>query len=113
MILGRVVGFVWATRKDARLRAGKLLVVAPYGWYDPPHPSGHLVAVDNLDAGLGDDVVVCLGAPARWQQGGVNLPVEAAVMAVVDRCDLSRAELGRGRPFAWLGGRPPERVEWT
>src|SRR5262249_57165727 len=33
MILGRVVGFVWATRKHARLERGKLLVVEPYGWY--------------------------------------------------------------------------------
>jgi ethanolamine utilization protein EutN len=110
MILGRVVGYVWATRKDPRLRAGKLLVVAPHAWYDPPQEVGHLVAVDTLDAGPGDDVVVCLGAPARWQLGGVNLPVEAAVMAIVDRCEVSADELARRRPLRWLLGSPPRGV---
>jgi ethanolamine utilization protein EutN len=111
VILGRVVGFVWATRKDPRLARGKLLVIAPHGWYDPPHEVGHLVAVDTLDAGLGDDVVVCLGAPARAHLGAVNLPIEAAVMAIVDRCEVVRAELERTRPFTWMAGRPPCGVE--
>ena len=44
MILGRVGGFVWATRKDPRLHRGKLLVVAPHGWYDPPQEVGHYYA---------------------------------------------------------------------
>src|SRR5206468_2090578 len=105
VILGRVVGLVWATRKDARVSRSKLLVVEPYGWYDPPAPLGHLVAVDTLDAGVGDDVVVCLGAPARWQLGGVNLPVEAAVMAIVDHCEVVRGAV------EWLPGRPPQKVE--
>ena len=87
MIYGRVVGFVWATRKDERLHAGKLLVVEPHDWYDPPQELAHVVAIDTLDAGLGDDVVVCMGAPARWRLGSVNLPVEAAVMAIVDRVE--------------------------
>jgi ethanolamine utilization protein EutN len=112
VILGRVVGFVWATRKDARLVQAKLVVVEPYGWYNPPQELGHVVAVDSLDAGPHDDVVVCLGAPARWQLGGINLPVEAAVMAIVDRCDLARRELERTRPMRFLPGTAPRHVEW-
>ncbi|HJZ84807.1 MAG TPA: EutN/CcmL family microcompartment protein [Polyangia bacterium] len=112
MILGRVVGFVWATRKHERLVRGKLLVIEPYGWYEPPQQLGHLVAVDTLDAGVGDDVVVCLGAPGRWQLGSVNLPIEAAVLAVVDHCEIARAQLEHTRPFEWLGGAQPRRVEW-
>src|SRR5262249_79626 len=87
VILGRVVGFVWATRKDERLHAGKLLVVEPHGWYDPPQEGGHLVAGDPPAPGLGGRVVVSMGAVGRWGLGSVNLPVEAAVMAVVDHVE--------------------------
>jgi ethanolamine utilization protein EutN len=88
MILGRVVGELWATRKDDRLERAKLLVVRPHGWYEPRWQTRHLVAVDDLHAGVGDDVVVCLGQPARWSRGGEDLPVDAAVMAVVDRIEV-------------------------
>jgi len=33
MILGRVIGQVWATRRDARLQRAKLLVVRPHAIY--------------------------------------------------------------------------------
>jgi ethanolamine utilization protein EutN len=94
MILGRVVGEVWATRRDARLARRKLLVVRPTGLYEAAFASRHLVAVDDLDAGIGDQVVVCLGAPARASAGGDDLPVDAAVSAVVDRVEIDRTALG-------------------
>jgi ethanolamine utilization protein EutN len=88
MILGRVVGQVWAARKDARLGGAKLLVVRPYGVLAPPFDARHLVAVDDVDAGVGDEVIVCLGQPARLSAGGDALPVDAAVLGVVDRVEL-------------------------
>jgi len=36
----------------------------------------------------------------------VNLPVEAAVMAIVDHAEAVRGAL------AWLPGRPPRKVQW-
>jgi ethanolamine utilization protein EutN len=99
MILGRVLGQVWATRRDPRLPPAKLLIVRPTGIYEPAvggpaSGAGHLVAIDDLDAGVGDQVVVCLGAPARASAGGNDVPVDAAVMAVVDRADIDRDALG-------------------
>jgi ethanolamine utilization protein EutN len=88
VILGRVVGEVWAARKDARIAGAKLLLVRPHGWYEPAFATGHLVATDEVDAGVGDEVIVCLGQPARLSRGDDNTPVDAAVMAVVDRIDL-------------------------
>ena len=135
MILGKVTGTVWATRKDVRLQRYKLLLIQPYFYYNPAHDVEHLVAVDMVDAGVGDDVVVCLGAPARWSLGSVNLPVDAAVMGVVDRCQLQsdafvqggegRGEgegegeggqgqgpgQGQGR-LRFLGGKEPKGVDW-
>jgi ethanolamine utilization protein EutN len=78
---------VWATRRESRLDGKKLLVVRPHGMYEPPFDGQHLVAIDDVDAGVGDDVVVCLGAPARWSAGGHDMPVDAAVLGVVDRVE--------------------------
>jgi len=88
MILGRVIGQVWATRRDARLARAKLLVIRPHAVYEPAFESRHLIATDEVDAGVGDDVVVCLGAPARASAGGNDVPVDAAVLGVVDRIEL-------------------------
>ncbi len=93
MILGRVVGQVWATRRDPRLARAKLLLVRPHGLYEPPLGTRHLVATDEVDAGVGDEVVVCLGMPARLSLGSNDMPVDAAVLGVVDRVELDESRL--------------------
>jgi ethanolamine utilization protein EutN len=98
MILGRVVGELWATRRHAGLDGRKLLIVRPHGWYNPPFPVAHLIAVDTLGAGVGEDVVVCLGEPARRSLGSTFLPVEAAVMAIVDGGSSIFDPAARGSP---------------
>jgi ethanolamine utilization protein EutN len=109
MILGRVIGEVWATRRDARLQRAKLLVVRPHGIYEPgsgPVSGGrHLIATDEVHAGVGDEVIVCLGAPARWSAGGNDTPVDAAVLGVVDRVDFEAARMSS--PGAGPGIRRP------
>lgn len=114
MILGHVVGTVWCTRKHPKLGGLKLLVVQPYFVHEPAHDVDHLVAVDTVDAGVGDDVVVCLGAPARRALGDANFPVEAAVMGVVDRAQLAASEFGAEarRPLVPLRPLAADRVEW-
>jgi ethanolamine utilization protein EutN len=91
VILGRVVGRVWASRQDARLGGAKLLLVRPHGVYEPALATGHLVAVDDVDAGVGDEVIVCLGRPARLSAGDDDRPVDAAVLGVVDRVEIDAA----------------------
>jgi ethanolamine utilization protein EutN len=93
MILGRVVGQVWATRRDPRLASTKLLVVRPHGIYEAALGTRHLIATDEVHAGVGDDVVVCLGKPARLSLGSNDTPVDAAILGVVDRIDLDAAHL--------------------
>ena len=104
MILGRVVGEVWATRKHPALGGRKLLVIAPHLWYAPAHEVGHLVAVDPVGAGVGEDVVVCTGHPARRSLGSTSTPIEAAVCAIVDRVEVA-GDVGK-RPLAWMGPEP-------
>jgi ethanolamine utilization protein EutN len=88
VILGRVVGQVWATRKNPYLGGHKLLVVRPLAWHLPDHEADHLVAVDPVGAEVGEDVVVCLGLPARWALGDTRHPVEASIAAIVDRVEV-------------------------
>lgn len=105
MILGRVVGEVWATRKHAGLDGRKLLIVRPYLWYAPLAETSNLVAVDGVGANVGQDVLVCLGDGARTTSGGANLPIEAAVMGIVDRVEIA-ADVGR-RPLTFVDGVAP------
>jgi microcompartment protein CcmK/EutM len=83
MILARVVGTVVATRKDERLVGAKLLVaraVDPSG----KDEASYVVAVDTVDAGVGDRVLIVSGSSARMASGQKDCPVDAAIVGVVD-----------------------------
>ena len=64
MLLAKIVGTVVATRKDPRLESTKLLVARIIDPRGKPE-SATLVAVDTVDAGVGETVaVVCVVAGA-------------------------------------------------
>ena len=83
MILARIVGTVVATRKDDKLVSNKLLIARPMkpgGSAD----GGYLVAVDTVDAGIGETVLIVSGGSARMASGLKDCPVDAAVVGIVD-----------------------------
>ena len=88
MILAKIVGTVVATRKDPRLVSNKLLVVRPV---DPRGKAegNYLVAVDTVDAGVGDTVLVVSGSSARMAAGLKDCPVDAAIIGVVDVVEMN------------------------
>jgi microcompartment protein CcmK/EutM len=88
MILAKIVGTVVATRKDERLVSNKLLIARPM---DPQgKPEGNfLVAVDTVDAGVGETVLIVSGSSARMASGMKDCPVDAAVVGIVDTVDLA------------------------
>jgi ethanolamine utilization protein EutN len=90
VVLARIVGTVVATRKDPRLVSNKLLLARPV---DPRDRSrlegGYLVAVDTVDAGVGETVLIVSGSSARMASGMKDCPVDAAVVGIVDNVDLS------------------------
>ena len=88
MILGRVAGTVVATRKDERLEGFKLLVVQLVDPGGEPKDS-FVVAVDTVDAGVGELVLVVSGSSARMAAGCADRPVDAAVAGIVDAVDLT------------------------
>ena len=87
MFLGKVVGTVWATRKDEELVGMKLQVVKHVG-LDYKVKDTFVVAVDTVQAGVGDVVLVCSGSSARQTLITKNKPVDAVIMAVVDKLDI-------------------------
>jgi len=88
MLLAKVVGTVVATRKDPRLVSNKLLVVRPI---DPRGKSdgAALVAVDTVDAGAGETVLVVSGSSARMAAGMKDCPVDAAIVGIIDAVEIS------------------------
>jgi microcompartment protein CcmK/EutM len=65
-----------------------LLVVRPID------PSGkadgnYLVAVDTVDAGTGETVLIVSGSSARMAAGLKDCPVDAAIVGVVDQVEVS------------------------
>jgi ethanolamine utilization protein EutN len=112
VILGRLIGTVWATRKNPRLERMKLALVRPYFWYNPSHDVDHLVAVDNVGAEIGQDVLVCIGQPGRWVAGDYRCPVEASVMAIVDDVKIGRSSFSDPAcPFALRSGFQPTTLQ--
>ena len=83
MILAKVVGTVVATQKDDRLISSKLLAAQPI---DPAGKAqgNHLVAVDTVDAGFGETVLIVSGSSARMAAGLKDAPVDAAIVGIVD-----------------------------
>ncbi|MBI3264215.1 MAG: EutN/CcmL family microcompartment protein [Acidobacteria bacterium] len=88
MILAKVVGTVVATRKDERLVSHKLLLARPVdvrGQVD----GNYLVAVDTVDAGSGETVLIVSGSSARMAAGMKDCPVDAAIVGIVDAIEVN------------------------
>lgn len=89
MLVARIVGSIVATRKDPRLEGRKLLVVTPVDVADTATLRGApLIAVDTVGAGYRETVLVVQGSSARLAQGCSEMPVDAAVVGIIDRVDV-------------------------
>ena len=87
MMLGRVSGVVVATEKHYKLEGRKLLLVQPLD-LDGVERGVPVLAVDSVDAGEGDRVLVVQeGRSASMVSGRAGSPLDAAVVAVVDAVD--------------------------
>lgn len=92
MILSKVTGVVWATQKDPTLEGHKILIVQPFDLENRPTGSS-LLALDRVDAGEGDRVLVNKeGSGARLMYGSNQIPVQAVVVAIVDRVVVKEAK---------------------
>ena len=95
MMLGKVIGTVWATRKDDQLVGMKLQIVREVD-LDLSFRERFVVAVDSVGAGAGEVVLVAQESSARQTALTNNKPVDAVITAIVDKLDVetvSRLEL--------------------
>ena len=84
MILARVTGTVTSSDKDAELRDYRLLVIQPLG-LDLEAEGEEVIAIDRVDAGVGDRVLVVReGNAARQVTGREKVPLQNMVIGVVD-----------------------------
>ncbi len=91
MKIGKVVGNVVATRKDERLRGLKLLLVQTYKIDKKSgesatlkETSDYVVAIDTVEAGAGEIVLLVSGSSARQTDKTNGKPVDAAVIGILE-----------------------------
>jgi microcompartment protein CcmK/EutM len=84
MTIGRVVGNVVSTHKNAKLEGAKLMLVQPLD-LDGAAKGAPLMAIDGVDAGIGDRVLLIQdGRSAQLVLGKGTAAVDAAIIGVVD-----------------------------
>ena len=89
MLVGTVVGTLWATKKDPTLSGLRFLVVQPFT-ADGGATSETIVAADPIGAGIGERVLVVFGRAARHAIGkGHDVGFQSAVAGIVDRMVLA------------------------
>ena len=91
MIIARIVGTVVATRKDPKLVSTKLLVARP----TDPHgkaEGNYLVAIDTVDAGVGETVLIVSGSSARMASGMKDCPIDAAIVGIIDTVEITTGD---------------------
>jgi len=91
MFLGKVIGTVWSTKKTPDLEGVRFLIVHPYDLNREPTRNVVVVA-DRLGAGTGEVVMCAYGKAARTAIGNQDMSIEAAVVGIVDRVDLTETQ---------------------
>lgn len=84
MKTGKVIGNIWATRKEEKLAGLKLLVIQPTNLLDDKAIEYPIIAADIIGAGVGEKVIYVGGSSARTAAGGSDIPVDATVVGIVD-----------------------------
>ncbi|MBL8296189.1 MAG: EutN/CcmL family microcompartment protein [Bryobacterales bacterium] len=89
MLIARVIGEVVATQKHASHHGRKALLVQPLN-LDGSDRGDAVVALDSVDAGVGDRVLlVTEGFSAMTSVGRPNSPIDMAVIGVIDHVELT------------------------
>ena len=88
MVIARVVGSVVSTQKNGKLEGAKLLFAQPLD-LDGQDRGAAVIAIDAVDAGVGDRVLLVLDGKAAMMALDRGLAgVDAAIVGVVDSVDI-------------------------
>ena len=90
MYLGKVIGTVVSTIKTPSLTGSKFLIVEKIN-QDLTAKKQTEIAVDTVGAGDGETVIVVGGSSARMSNDKkTDLPVDAAIIGIVDTVEISQ-----------------------
>ena len=89
MLLGKVIGDVVATQKNSRYEGARIMVVQPINPDGTPR-GATLLALDSVDAGEGDVVLVVQEgwSASTAATGEAGAAIDSAIVGVVDYIDL-------------------------
>ena len=82
MIIGKVVGSLFSTRKSEKLVGNKFMIVEPVE--SMRNTGSRLVAIDIIGAGIGEYVLVAQGSAARIGCDMADAPIDAAIVVIID-----------------------------
>ena len=83
MLICRVVGNVISTIKDEKLNGRKILIVRE-ATTENELVGKPIAAIDTVDAGVGDLVLIAQGSSARQTTSTKETPTDAVIMAIID-----------------------------
>lgn len=81
MVTARLIDNIWATRKAESLNGLKFMLAEVIGG---ARAGERMVVADIISAGIGDRVIVTTGTSARRMLGNDEIPVDAAVIGIID-----------------------------
>ena len=90
MFFAKVIGTVWATRKDEHLLHFKLQFIQPLN-AQREHVGDPIVAVDTIGAGIGETVFYITAREATIPLPVEMAPVDASIVGIVDRIDTDKS----------------------
>ncbi|MBI3578399.1 MAG: EutN/CcmL family microcompartment protein [Ignavibacteriales bacterium] len=89
MFFAKVIGTVWATRKDENLKGLKLQFIQPLN-ANREKSGSPIVAVDTVGAGPGETVFYITAGEAVIPLHVEMAPVDASIVGIVDRIDIKK-----------------------
>jgi len=87
MLIARVIGTTVSTIKDPKLTGQKLLIVRQTDERGEAFGKPY-VAIDTVDAGVGDLVLTAAGSSARQTAITKDTPVDAVIMSIIDSLEV-------------------------
>lgn len=88
MTIGKVIGTVVCTQKDASLIGKKMLCVQPIRLKDQKDAGSPFVALDAIGAGNGEIVMVVGGSSARLADNFLKVAVDQSIVAIIDSIEI-------------------------
>lgn len=87
MLLGKVIGSVWATRKYESIKGYKIMLVQPLN-SDEEALGDPIIALDTVGAGPGEIIFYITASEAVIPLDVDMAPVDASIVGIVDTINI-------------------------